>query len=71
MNSPLSQNHITAAKNSVYECDCCQQEIDRMKALGLDVGELEERCKQLKQFHEKVIEIYGPLVPQETKSRRK
>lgn len=71
MRTAITKEHIDASKNAAYECQCCQQEIDRLKLLGLDVGELEERCKQLAGFHSKLVEIYEPLVPMNEKSKRR
>ena len=60
--SPLTQTDIANAKNGCYECDLLEREINRMKAVGLDVTEEELRLEALKRFYQAVLKEYGPLV---------
>lgn len=71
MSIALTQEDIDMSKNGCVECQVCLEEIARFKQLGLDVGELEERAKQLLAFHQKVIELYQPLIKPLTKSQKR
>lgn len=62
MDVPLTKVDIQNAKNGCYECELLDREIQRQKALGLDVSELELRNEHLRQFFKNLVELYGPLV---------
>lgn len=62
MDVPVTKVDLADAKNGCYECELCRREIERQKALKLDVTEAELRNEHLDQFYKGLLEQYGPLV---------
>lgn len=71
MSTQFTKADIENCQRACYDCTQAEQEIARLEALGLDVAEVKARCQQLKEFHNKFIELYSPLIPQEGKSKGK
>lgn len=60
MSSPLSKPDIKNAQAGLYEIQQCKDEIEKMKACGLECGELEARALLMEQFFKGVQTHYAP-----------